>query len=52
MQPYYDVTEQAGRWTVEAIGDGEEYMPNNPDPVERAKMVRLLVWRVAGELSQ
>jgi predicted TPR repeat methyltransferase len=37
----------AGRWTVEAIGEGEEYMPANPDPVERAKLVRLLVWRVA-----
>ena len=32
-------------WRIEAIGEPEPYMPKNPDPVERAKLIRLLSFR-------
>jgi SAM-dependent methyltransferase len=35
----------AGAWTIESIGAPEAYMPNNPDPIESAKTIRLLVFR-------
>eukprot|EP00729_Bicosta_minor_P002580 gene2580-7000_t len=37
---------EAGEWTLEVVGDAEDYMPLNPDPTESAKKIRLLVWHV------
>ena len=34
-----------GVWSIEMIGEPEPYMPNNPDPVESAKQIRLLAFR-------
>ncbi len=44
-----EALEAAGRWALEHVGEPEEYMPRNPDPVERAKSIRVLVWRRAAD---
>jgi ubiquinone/menaquinone biosynthesis C-methylase UbiE len=41
--------EAKGLWKLEEVGEPEAYMPKNPDPVESAKTIRLLVWRVLAE---
>ena len=39
----------SGAWACEEVGAPEAYMPNNPDPVEQAKMIRIMVYRRPGE---
>jgi SAM-dependent methyltransferase len=38
--------EEQGLWELIEVGEPEAYMPKNPDPVESAKTIRILVWRV------
>lgn len=34
-----------GIWKIESVGEGEAYMPNNPDPAENSKRIRIIVLR-------
>jgi len=35
-----------GVWSIDLVGEPEAYMPDNPDPVESSKTIRLLAFRV------
>lgn len=37
--------EHRGEWTIEHVGPPEPYMPNNPNPEEAKKKIRLLTFR-------
>jgi predicted TPR repeat methyltransferase len=37
--------DKAGKWTCLQIGEPEPYMPENPDPKESAKTVRLIAYK-------
>ena len=39
----------SGAWVADSIGDPEPYMPDNPDPDENAKRIRLLAFRAGVE---
>jgi predicted TPR repeat methyltransferase len=38
--------EEARVWECVHVGEPEAYMPNNPDPIEAAKTIRVLCWSV------
>jgi len=42
-----DALVRQGVWAIESIGEAEPYMPENPDPAESAKTIRLLAFRRA-----
>ena len=33
----------SGQWTLERVGEPEDYMPLNPEPLESAKRIRIIV---------
>ena len=39
--------EEDGTMECVYMGEPEAYMPKNPDPVERAKLIRIICWRIS-----
>eukprot|EP00051_Salpingoeca_urceolata_P027138 m.480175 g.480175 ORF g.480175 m.480175 type:complete len:263 (+) comp21727_c0_seq1:319-1107(+) len=40
-----DQLEDQGKWKLVHVGEPEDYMPQNPDPNEQSKRIRIIAWK-------